>query len=83
MNFLKKFFGIVDDWEIYDVVQGEWNIHNQKTDMHHSEFCLYEIFYSPYTKTYKLEMSGHDPEYHDNYAVAIEKLRKLRNNEAY
>lgn len=69
------------DWEIIEVIQGEWTIVDDYTGkkFHAPRICVFEIYYSPSKKEYKLELSGYTPKEHDNYVEAVKRLNELRN----
>ena len=69
------------DWVIVEVIHGEWKIVDTYTGKkyHVPEICVFEIYYSPSKKEYKLQLSGRSPKEHDKYIEAVKRLNELRN----
>ena len=64
-----------DDWEIIEVMQGDWEYSDDKG----GETSVYEFYYSSYRKVYDLELSGYKPKQHHKYPEAIKRLKELEN----
>jgi hypothetical protein len=84
-KFLKKLFP-PDDWKIIWVKRATWIIQHpaykgymfdiwvEEEATTTEEYAFYTIYYSPFRKKYKLEVSGKDPKKHQFYEVALNVL---------
>ena len=69
------------DWEIVEVIHGEWTITNKYTGekYYDTETSIYEIYYSKFKNDYKIVISGYHPKEHDKYVDAVKRLNELKN----
>lgn len=70
-----------NDWTIVEVMHGNWTIVDTYTGkkQYVPEVCVFEIYYSPSKKDYKLVLSGRTPKEHDQYIEAVKRLNELKN----
>lgn len=77
LNKLIEYFFPENDWEVIEVLRGEWNI---RTDFGKTnDYSVYEIQYSKSKKEYRMKLFGYKPQLNSMYAVAVERLNQLKN----
>lgn len=67
MSWFKK--NKVTDWMLLHAMRGEWKVNSEYGT--YSEYCNFEIYYSPSKDKVKLEKSGYKPNAHTMYETAM------------
>jgi len=81
MNLLKTVkLWFTNDWKIVEVINGRWEFGQGSFMTDFTELVSYTFYYSKRLNKYKLEISGHKPEFHPIYSTAIKRLNEYESN---